>query len=157
MCACSAYIWCMIDECARCYKYANPGTPWLCCCTAKHRPRVFDAVSIVLPRAGDSHTAQHPSTASLCPLLIWILWGCLVMAYNSLTKHSWDTMCQSREIVVLLHWSKGNTVCSDNSKKACSPAAAFIIPCPSIVQLIRHSPPSPSSPSNKTVFWKPCK
>lgn len=76
---------------------------------------------------------------------------------NFLAKHSWDTVSQSREIVMLLHRSKGKTVCSDSSKKACSLAAVFIIPCPSNIQFIRHSSPSLSSPSSTTVFYKSCK
>lgn len=134
----------------------TPGTPQLCCCTAQDRPLVSHIVSAVLPKAGDTHL----SPASCHYLLIGVLWGRLVVVWDSLTKCTWSTGCQSRGGIVLLQWSEGGqwsrTVCSNVSlEENMLPHTVFAITCPSMVQLVRHSPPSPSSPShNPTLLFE---
>lgn len=101
------------------------------------------------PKTRDSQTSQ----ASRHSLLIGVLWGCLVMVCDSLTKCTWSIRCQSRGESCFYSGQRvdheaGPCAQMIRSKKAHFPAAVFVITCPYMVQLIRHSPPSPSSPSN---------
>lgn len=115
--------------------------PQLCCCTAKHRSVVSHTVSMGLTKARDSNTAQT-SWQNLLQGSCGDVWPWSVTAWLNVPGAEEESRFYSGQRV---DHEAGSCTQIIHSEKACSPAAVFVITCPYMVQLVRHSPPFPSS------------
>lgn len=115
--------------------------PQLCCCTAKHGSVVCHTVSTGLTKAGDSHTSWT-SWHNLLQESRGDVWSWSVTAWLNVPGAEEESCFYNGQRVGHEAGTCTQMICS---KKACSPAAVFVITCPDMVQLIRHSPPSLSS------------
>lgn len=94
-----------------------------------------------LTKARDSHTAQT-SWQNLLQGSRGDVWPWSVPAWLNVPGAEEESCFYSGQRV---DHEAGSCTQIIHSEKACSPAAVFVITCPYMVQLIRHSPPSPSS------------